>query len=36
VTLDRLPTGMQSVTVYLLFLPRTTGTVDFDGVELKR
>ncbi|MCH7992266.1 MAG: hypothetical protein IIC35_07600 [Gemmatimonadetes bacterium] len=34
VTLDFLPTDMKSITVYLLFLPGTTGTVDFDGVEL--
>lgn len=36
VTLDRLPTGIQSVTVYLVFLPGTTGTVRFDAVELTR
>jgi hypothetical protein len=36
VRLDRLPTEMQSVTVYLVFLPGTTGTVTFDAVELTR
>jgi hypothetical protein len=36
VTLDRLPPGMESVTVYLVFLPGTTGTVYFDAVELTR
>jgi hypothetical protein len=36
VTLDRLPAGMQSVTIYLVFLRGTTGTVAFDAVELTR
>jgi len=34
VTLDSLPTDMKSITVYLVFLPGTIGTVEFDGAEL--
>jgi len=34
VRLDHLPDGMESVTVYLVFLPGTTGSVSFDGIEL--
>ena len=34
VTLSRLPTGMQSLTVYLVYLPGTSGTVHLDAVTL--
>jgi hypothetical protein len=34
VRLDRLPNGMKSVTVYLAFLPGTTGSASFDLIEL--
>lgn len=34
VRLDHLPNGMKSVTVYLVFLPGTTGSASFDGIEL--
>jgi hypothetical protein len=36
VTLSNLPAGMQSLTIYLILLPNTTGTVDFDAVTLTR
>lgn len=35
VTLDELPTGIVSITVFLIFLPQTTGVADFDQVELE-
>jgi hypothetical protein len=34
VRLDALPSGMKSVTVYLVYLPGTTGSVSFDAIEL--
>ena len=34
VTMSEVPFAMESLTVYLVFLPGTTGTVSFDGVTL--
>lgn len=34
VTLNEVPSRIESLTVYLLFLPNTTGTVYFDEVSL--
>jgi hypothetical protein len=36
VRLERLPANTKTLTVYLIFLPRTTGSVYFDAVTLKR
>lgn len=29
-----LPSGLESITVYLVYLPNTTGSVSFDAIEL--
>jgi hypothetical protein len=35
ITMNWVPWGMKSITVYLVFLPETTGTVFFDAVSLE-
>ena len=36
VTLGSVPSQAKSLTVYLVFLPQTTGTVAFDAASLTR